>query len=409
VCFRFWPTVAKTRSSDGAAAPVRLKYRIMNSELKRNSATLPSAPAGAVADLTQVRSVELTKGRAKGQRIWIDIDNSPHVPFFLPIIEKLQQRGVELLLTARNMYQVRELLEFFKLPCKVIGGHYGKNKALKVATNCLRAIQLIPQAIRFHPDLAISHGSRAQVLVCKALGIRSVLIHDYEHSIKTGFLRPDWTVTPDVIPDYAASNRASHILKYPGLKEDVYAPRLRPDPSVLSNLGISKDDLVITLRPPATEAHYHNPESEKLFAATLRMLENQPHVRAVTLPRNERQKKKLEEEWAGLIASGLMIIPESPLDGLNLIWFSDLVVSGGGTMNREAAALGVPVYSIFRGKIGAVDQWLADTHRLTLIGNVEEVRTKIHLTRWERPTRPECTSRPALQSIVDSLVSILER
>ena len=139
------------------------------------------------------------------------------------------------------------------------------------------------------------------------------------------------------------------------------------------------------------------------------MLENQPHVRAVTLPRNERQKKKLEEEWAGLIASGLMIIPESPLDGLNLIWFSDLVVSGGGTMNREAAALGVPVYSIFRGKIGAVDQWLADTHRLTLIGNVEEVRTKIHLTRWEWPTRPECTSRPALQSIVDSLVSILER
>src|SRR5882724_3024349 len=105
------------------------------------------------------------------RKIWIDIDNSPHVPFFLPIIEELEKQGIELILTARNMYQVCELLQFFGLPCNVIGGHYGKNKLLKILCNCQRAAQLAPLVARRRPNLALSHGSRAQVLVSKMLGI----------------------------------------------------------------------------------------------------------------------------------------------------------------------------------------------------------------------------------------------
>lgn len=344
----------------------------------------------------------------KGKKIWIDIDNSPHVPFFLPIIEELQKQGVEISLTARDMYQVRELLDFFHLPCRVIGGHYGKTKGLKVLGTCLRIAQLLPIAARQRPHLALSHGSRAQILACKALGIPTILIHDYEHATGTGFLEPDWKLMPDVIPEAAMSKKSEGRLKYPGLKEDVYAHRLQPDPSILSDLGISNGDLVVTLRPPANEAHYHNPESETLFVATLRMLEGKPYVRVIMLPRNERQKKQLQRDWADLIATGRLIIPRGPLDGMNLIWFSDLVISGGGTMNREAAALGVPVYSIFRGKIGAVDRSLADRGRLILIENTKEIETKIVLARRNRPAKPENMIRPALPSIVASLIGILE-
>src|SRR5579864_6864992 len=100
-----------------------------------------------------------------GKRVvWIDIDNSPHVPFFMPIIDELNKRGIELVLTARNLYQVCDLLDFFGLRCKVIGGHYGKNKLAKILGNCARALQLAPTVIRFRPELALSHGSRAQVL-----------------------------------------------------------------------------------------------------------------------------------------------------------------------------------------------------------------------------------------------------
>jgi uncharacterized protein len=256
--------------------------------------------------------------------------------------------------------------------------------------------------------VAISHGSRAQLMICKVLGIPTIMMHDYEHSTKTGFLEPDWLLMPDVIPDGAMARKNETVMRYPGLKEDVYVPRFRPDPSILTHLGISRDELVVTLRPPANEAHYHNPESEILFAETMRLLSSHPHVRAVTLPRNARQGQQLRADWSDLISSGQMLVPDTPVDGLNLIWFSDLVVSGGGTMNREAAALGVPVYSIFRGKIGAVDRYLADSGRLTMVESTDDVRTKIKLVRWDRPSQPADRNCPVLECIVDNILSVLQ-
>jgi predicted glycosyltransferase len=122
-----------------------------------------------------------------------------------------------------------------------------------------------------------------------------------------------------------------------------------------------------------------------------------------------KQGEQLRRDWAELISSGSMIIPNGALDGLNLIWFSDLMISGGGTMNREAAALGVPVYSVFRGKIGAVDKYLAQNGRLTLLENIKDVRSKIVLERRNRPSQPENSLRPALQTIVDNIILILEK
>jgi len=341
-------------------------------------------------------------------KVWIDLDNSPHVPLYIPIIEELERQGVELVLTARNMYQVCELLDFFKLDCRVIGGHWGKNNLLKIANNCTRVAQLIPTIRKERPDLAISHGSRAQLLAAKLLGIPSIMMHDYEHNFKTGFVEAEWVLMPDVIPDGTMSKKSERILRYPGLKEDVYIPRFRPDPSILPKLGISPNDLVVTVRPPATEAHYHTHESDVLFAETMRLLASQANVRAVTLPRNGRQAHQLKDEWHDLIASGCMLIPNSPVDGLNLMWFSDLVVSGGGTMNREAAALGVPVYSIFGGKIGAVDRYLSQQGRLTILESPQDVRTKIKLSHWNRPAQPEARNFPALECIVQTIIAALD-
>jgi uncharacterized protein len=341
------------------------------------------------------------------KKIWIDLDNSPHVPLFMPIIEELKKQDFELMLTARNMYQVRELLDFYGLSCRVIGGHYGKNKLLKVLGTFVRVAQLMPVAAKGRPDLAISHGSRAQTLVSKALGIPVIMMHDYEFSTKTGFLEPDWVLVPEVIPAGTMTRKNQRTLRYPGIKEDVYVPRFRPDASVLTQLGIAKGELVVTVRPPATEAHYHNPESEILLAETLKLIGAMPKARAVVLPRNARQGEQLRAQWSPLIASGHMIVPNSPVDGLNLVWFSDLVVSGGGTMNREAAALGVPVYSIFRGKIGAVDHYLEAQGRLTLIESVEDVHTKIKFAAWDRPAQPESKDRPALRSVLDSIHFVL--
>lgn len=343
------------------------------------------------------------------KKIWIDFDNSPHVPFFIPIIERLQKRGHQVLLTARNSYQVCELLALRQLNCQVIGGHWGKNRLLKVLGTFGRAARLVPLALREKPDLAVSIVSRAQMLACKALRIPIVVTFDYEFIDKMQFLRLDWILVPEAVLDSDVGAARFGIWHYPGLKEDVYVPRLRPDATLKKQLGVGETDLLVTVRPPATEAHYHNPESDTLLSAALRFLIGHRDLRVVLLPRNHRQAADLRKEWAGSIEQGKIVIPARVVDGLNLIWQSDLVISGGGTMNREAAALGVPVYSIFRGKIGAIDDYLARNGRLVLIERIEDINTKIVLERRQQTRRDLPEDSPALRSISEAIMSIAER
>jgi predicted glycosyltransferase len=186
----------------------------------------------------------------------------------------------------------------------------------------------------------------------------------------------------------------------------VYAWKLNPDPGILQPLGITPSDLVVTVRPPATEAHYHNPESEKLFVAFMQRAFQTPHTKVVLLPRNKKQADLIRGRWPQWFADGKTVVPDGPLDGLNLIWHSDLVVSGGGTMNREAAALHVPVYSIFRGKIGAVDQCLESEKRLVLVESAEDVHRKIQLVRRPRRAVMQVTTRKTLEHIVSAIERI---
>jgi predicted glycosyltransferase len=185
-------------------------------------------------------------------------------------------------------------------------------------------------------------------------------------------------------------------------------PNFKPDRSLRSRLGLDEDKVIVTLRPPATEAHYHNPQSDELFKAAVEFLSQSPGVKVILLPRNAKQGTLARQCWPNLFAAGKIVIPEHAVDGLNLVWHSDLVISGGGTMNREAAAMGVPVYSIFRGKIGAVDKYLANQGRLVLLESVDDVRTKIILSRRHRTVASQNGKRASLNTIVDSAVSILE-
>ncbi len=240
------------------------------------------------------------------------------------------------------------------------------------------------------------------------LGIKSINIGDYEFVQDLVIFRPSWMIVPEIIPNESVGSRKNNILKYRGIKEDVYVPSFKANPSVRKELGLTEQDMVVSIRPPASEAHYHRPESDDLFYAVMEYLKAQPSVKIVLLPRNSHQEAEVRGKWPDLISQRRVIIPERVVDGLNLIWFSDFVVSGGGTMNREAAALGVPVYSIFRGKIGAVDRYLSETGRLTLIENPAEIPAKIKLVRRTGIGAFKSSNRPALQNIVEFIVSIVE-
>jgi predicted glycosyltransferase len=359
------------------------------------------------ANSSSIQLVEL-EGAPGRKKIWVDLDNSPHVPFFRPIIEELRNKDYELLITARDAYQVRELLEYYGVSGRIVGRHYGKLKVLKAVGTCWRALALVAAVRKEKPALAMSHGSRACLLASTLLRIPNITLADYEFVAKVPTVKPTWLMVPSVVPDEALSLSGSKVMKYPGIKEDVYLSRFRPDLGLRKRLGVSPNALLVIVRPPATEAHYHNPESDGLLTEALRRFVGEADVTIILLPRNKRQETELRSVWVEDIASGKILIPDHVEDGLNLIWNSDLVVSGGGTMNREAAAMGVPVYSIFRGKIGAVDHYLVDQGRLVLLETVEDIRTKIKAVPRKQSKQLSRANSPALETIVQSVVSILE-
>lgn len=349
--------------------------------------------------------------RPDKKKVWIDLENSPHVPFFRPIIQELEKRGYGVTLTARDCFQVCELADAAHLQYKRIGHHYGKHTLAKLTGLMVRVLQMLPTVLREKPDLAVSHGSRSLFLLSTLMRIPTVTVMDYEHAKWAGFDRLSWVLAPEVIPEEAflsAGVDKSHILRYPGIKEDVYTPWFRPSPSFKDGLGLNGSEVIITIRPPATEAHYHNPESEKLLAVVMQLLGQHANAKAVLVPRTAKQGQELRQAWPGLFAKGRVVIPEHVVDGLDLIWYSDLVISGGGTMNREAAALGVPVYSIFRGKLGAVDKYLADTGRLVLLQSVEDIHQKLRIVPRNRSADSAPAGRDALKAVVDNIVNVLE-
>lgn len=355
---------------------------------------------------------KITDARSKSsvrRKVWIDLDNSPHVPFFVPIIAELKNKGYDVVATARDAYQVRELVEFYDVQCKMVGRHYGKNRILKVLGACVRTVELMAYMVFRRPDIAVSHGSRSQLLACFALGIPNLTIFDYEFVAKTGFIQPTWAMVPEVVPSEALGFKHCTVLKYPGIKEDVYLSRFQPDPSLRERLGVGAGEILVLVRPPATEAHYHNPESESLLREVMAHLAIESQAKTVILPRNERQAAAIRESYAEAITRGDLMIPKSVEDGLNLIWNSDVVISGGGTMNREAAAMGVPVYSIFRGKIGAVDRYLVKEGRLVLLETAADVQEKLTIRRRQKSSGQGSTGESAaLTQITDQIVSMAE-
>jgi predicted glycosyltransferase len=341
------------------------------------------------------------------KRVWIDLDNSPHVPFFAPIIRELERRGHSVVVTARDFAQVTQLAELMHLRYTTVGRHYGKNKLFKIAGVVVRAAQLARICRRARPALAVSHGSRAQLLLSALLKIPSIDISDYEYATDFRIIRPSWMITPDTIPTCRWPLPEERVLHYPGIKEDVYVPEFVPDPTLLTHLNVSDRSILVTLRPPASHAHYHNPESDTIFKEVMNWLVEEPNVVTVLLPRTPAQKEEIRQQWGAHFASGKLMIPAQAVDGLNLIWHSDLVISGGGTMNREAAALRVPVYSIFRGKIGAVDQYLVRENRLILIESASDVRTRIKLAKRDRLI-DKYGNTATLNAIVNHITSLLD-
>jgi len=335
-------------------------------------------------------------------RIWIDLANSPHVPFFRALIPEFVSRGHQVEITARDFAQTVELATNAGLMPRVIGGHGGGSITGKAGNLIGRAGSLRKWARDRGFDLALSHNSYAQIAAAAALGVKAVTLMDYEHQPANhlAFRLASRVIVPRAFPSaelkkYGASTRK--VRRYKGTKEDVYLAGFAPDPEfadALLRLGVRTKDVLVVARPPAREALYHRFENE-LFDELLTHLSSRGEVKIILLPRSDVQRADYE---ARNLAN--LIMPLRSLDGANLIATADLVVSAGGTMNREAAALGVPAISIYAGKWAAIDQELMDEGRLRRIDSRKEIESLVVQKKPEAKPRDARAVRAEVVNLI---------
>lgn len=302
-------------------------------------------------------------------KIWIDLANSPQVLFFHPIIREFKSRGHETIITTRAYAQTVQLANKYRLQHTVIGKHGGNRTLALIQQLITRSLTLSRWAKDIQLDLVVSHNSYSQIVAAKLLGIPSVTLMDYEHQPLNHmcFRLAKRVIVPEVFPKAAIDKFGAHkkTLSYRGIKEQVYLADFVPQTGYRKNENLPVEEILIVVRPPAPWTAYHRFEND-LFDILLSHLSSNNGRYVLFLPRIESQKISVEG-IAGIH------VAEKVYDGPNLLYHADLVISGGGTMNRESAILGTPTYTVFKGKLGAVDQYLINNDRLYQIKDVEEI------------------------------------
>lgn len=306
-------------------------------------------------------------------RIWVDCTAAAHPVVLRPVIETLRDRGHDVSITARDYGQTEGLLDRLGLDYESFGSHGGASTASKALALGSRSTALARWARPRRFDLAIAHGSVDVAAVGTALRIPQAQMQDYEYAglqRKLAWRAASRVIVPDAIPIErleAAGARAGKLVRYPGLKEDYYLADFEPDPAVVAELGLDRlgvapvrsadDRILVVVRPPPETSAYH--ADNPLYEGVIDRLVADPAVVTVLIPRTEGQRQ-------AAVARGeeALVIPDRAIDAQSLIAYADQVVSAGGTMNREAVALGVPVRTIFSGRMGAVDERLIADGRL---------------------------------------------
>ncbi|MGH2994803.1 MAG: DUF354 domain-containing protein [Gaiellaceae bacterium] len=297
-------------------------------------------------------------------RVWVDITAPAHVLVFRPLIAILRERGAEVEVTTRDFSQNVELLRRHGLEAEVIGRHGGRSPVGKLGTMATRLAGLVRWARGRRFDAALAHASHHLTMAARALRIPSATTFDYEWATlqhQLGCRAATRVVVPDAIPPERLARYGvgpSKLRRYPGLKEEYYLADFEPDTAVLDELGLDRERVLVVVRTPSDYALYHRRPSP-LFPALLDHLGRRDDVRAVVVPRTDEQR-----DAARRLGLPSLVVPDGAVDAQSLIALSDLVVSAGGTMNREAVALGVPVYTVFGGRLGAVDAALLRDGRL---------------------------------------------
>jgi uncharacterized protein len=291
-----------------------------------------------------------------------------------PLVEMLERDGHEVELTARPLSHTVELLDDWGHPYTVLGRHGGAGRVGKARAAAGRVGLMLRFGRRRRFDCALGHASTDLPIAARALRVPNTTMFDYEwaalqHHVNCRFA--DRVLVPDAIPAerlrrYGATPRK--LVRYPGLKEDYYLAGFEPDATLLERLGVPAGAKLCVVRTAPSYALYLGGAESGLLPVLLRRLTGDEELVTVVLARTPEQRAAI-----GALDLPRVVVPERAVDGSSLVALADALVSAGGTMNREAAVLGTPVWSIFEGRMGAVDEQLIAEGRLRILTDPGEV------------------------------------
>jgi predicted glycosyltransferase len=301
-------------------------------------------------------------------RIWVDFTNTAHVQVLRPLVELLEERGHDVEMTARPLSQTVAMLDRWGRQAEVIGHHGGAGRLSKGRAAVSRVRELRRWAKGRGLDYGLAHGSTDLPVVCRLLRLKNTTMFDYEwaaaqHSVNCRLATR--VLVPDAIPAerlgrYGA--RSPKLVQYPGLKEEYFLAEFEPDPSVLEQAGADPAKVVCVVRTAPSYALYLGGSENPLLPRLLEHISQADGAQAVVIARTPEQADAIDS-----LGFPNVVVPRETVDGRSLVALADLLVSAGGTMNREAAVLGTPVWSIFEGKPGAVDEQLIGEGRLRML------------------------------------------
>jgi len=331
--------------------------------------------------------------------LWFDITNTPHVHFLSPIINRYRSRA-DIVISVRDYVETIALARHkFKTKFLVVGQHGGRNKIRKVSKMLNRLSALRMRVNGF--DFALSCGGFEACLLAKWRHKSSIVFDDNDISPNWMYSRfASYSFFPDAVPMnilLTQGFKPQTTYQYRGYKEDIYIADYDPDSTFLDSIPY-RDYVVV--RPENKMANYVESRTRSIVPELLRTLSNSG-IRILYLPRTDSERK-----YAYDVDS--VFIPRTTVNGLDVCFFSRAVISGAGSLTREAVCLGKPAISFYPGKrLLAVDKKMIQDGWLAHSRNPREIVDYVNSAKSRRFDRNR--SKDVQRSVFNKLDEIIAR
>ncbi len=298
------------------------------------------------------------------EKILFDLDNAPQIPAAIPIAEALAKMGHQVLFSVKNRSRAWELMQLHNRQFFKFKDSEHSHIAGKAISTISRALSLTHLIKKHKITRAVGLGSRSLPIAAWMTGIPSITIIDYEWVNTTIYNKFSTTILlPEVITIQnceKANINTQKVKHFPGIRQNIYinskateeeTERKIKTNHIIKQLNIDPTKTNILLRPPATKAHYHNTNTQLAYEKAINQLLKQKNTDLYCIARAKEKEPRIKQIT-------------QVFNGIELISSFSAIVGAGGTMTREAAALGIPSYTCFKGPMGMVDQYLINQQRL---------------------------------------------